>query len=699
MNKRVKKIFYFVLFILIIGVFTPEDAAAYVGPGAGFALISSFFTLFIAFFLAFLSVISWPVRMLYRIIMGKNGYKNSKVKKVVIVGLDGMDPGLAEKFMKEGKLPNFSKLSEMGVFHPLRTTFPSISPVAWSSFQTGVNPGKHNIFDFLSRDKKTYFPVLSSAFIGGVSRTIKLGSFEIPVGKPNIRLLRKSQTFWKILGERGIFSTIIRVPITFPPEKHNGLLLSGMCVPDLRGSQGMFTHFTTENKDNGNHTGGFEYVVKREGNKIRCELPGPPDPMKKDHPTLNLPFEVIFENGTTWLTINNSKIELKQGEYTDWVEVTFKSALGIKISGICRFLLTSTEPEFKLYVTPINLNPEKAALPISHPKNYAIYLAKYQGPYATLGLAEDSWALNERIIDEPAFLKQCYDIHDEREEMFINALDKLDKGLLVCVFDTTDRIQHTFLRFLDPEHPAIKGYNGEYKNVIEDLYVRMDALIGKVMEKIDDDTVLIVMSDHGFKQFKRGININTWLLQNGYLVLKDGKDGRGDWLSDVDWSKTRAYGLGLAGIYLNIKGREAQGIVSPGAEAKALKEEIIEKLSGLKDPKNGKTAINEVFDSAKVLKGPYTKNAMDLIVGYNIDYRASWDSVTGKIEKEVFSDNTKSWGADHCLDPRIVPGVFFSNKKVNEPDPGIEDIAPTVLDLFGVKIPGYVDGKAMEVKV
>ena len=270
--------------------------------------------------------------------------------------------------------------------------------------------------------------------------------------------------------------------------------------------------------------------------------------------------------------------------------------------------------------------------------------------------------------------------------------------MLVCVFDTTDRIQHTFLRFLDPEHPAIKGYNGKYKNVIEDLYVKMDDLIGRVIKKIDEDTVLMVVSDHGFKQFKRGININSWLLQNGYLKLKEGKGGRGEWLADVDWSKTKAYGLGLAGIYLNIKGRESQGIVAPGEEAKQLKAEIVEKLSGLRDPKNGETAIVEVFDTAKVLRGPYLDNAMDLVVGYNVGYRASWDSVTGKIEKEIFSDNTKSWGADHCLDPRLVPGIFFSNEKIGEKAPEIIDIAPTVLDLFGIKKPAYMDGKSLKYK-
>jgi len=637
----------FSLFLLLMFfVFFQGTAFAYVGPGAGFALLTSFFTLFIAFFLAILSVLSWPVRTLYRILVGKNAHKNSLVDRVVIVGLDGLDPKLAEKYMAQGKMPNFSKLKESGTFNPLQTTYPSISPVAWSSFLTGVNPGKHNIFDFLSRDKRTYLPVLSSAHIGGTKRSLKIGKFIIPIGKPIIRLLRKSHPFWNVLGKQGVFSTILRVPITFPPEKFNGLLLSGMCVPDLKGTQGSFVFYTTADGKDSKHTGGERIQIQRQENKINAFLSGPPNPVIKDHKELKIPFTITFEENKILLQINNHKIELKEAQYSDWIELTFKTGLGIKVSGICRFLVTKTNPDFELYVTPININPEKAALPVSFPNNYATYLSKYQGSFATLGLAEDTWALNERVIDEKAFLKQCYDHHEERETMFFNALDKTEKGLCVCVFDTTDRIQHMFLRFLDPEHPAIIGYNGEYKNVIEDLYKKMDDLVGRVMKKIDDKTVLMVMSDHGFKQFKRGLNLNTWLHQNGYLFLRE-------------------------------------------------EQELIEKLTGLKDEEKKLTAINEVFDSSKVYSGPYQNNALDLIVGYNEGYRASWNSVTGKIDKTVFSDNTKSWGGDHCLDPRLVPGVFFSNNEINSEKPGIIDIAPTVLKLFGIKAPGYIDGVSL----
>ncbi len=686
--------------LLLFFVFPAQDQAfAYIGPGAGFAVLSSFLMIFVAFLLAIINLVSWPLRYFWRLLRGKNAYKKARVKRVVILGLDGLDHQLTEQFMAEGKLPNFQKLRNEGRFAPLATTFPSISPVAWSSFQTGTNPGKHNIFDFLTPEWKTYLPRLSSAQIGNVSRYLSIGKYRIPLGKPSLKLLRRSVPFWNILSERGIFTNIIRVPITFPPQKNKGLLLSAMCVPDLRGTQGSFTHFTSKDEVS-NHTGGTHLVAKKKHDLFLGSLPGPPNPMVKDHPTITLPF-VISPDGKSaeaTLQIDGEKIPLHIGQYSEWVPLTFKTGTGVKISGICKFLLKRIEPELDLYVTPINIDPEKPALPISYPAVYAPYLAKKLGRFATLGLAEDTWALNERVIDEGQFLRQTWDIHVERERMFFDALHNLDKGLLTIVFDSTDRIQHTFIRYLHPDHPANRGRDiFQHQNAIEHLYQECDALIGKVLAKIDANTVLIVMSDHGFKPFKRGINLNRWLLDNGYLTLKEGGKG-GEWFEGLDWSRTKAYALGLAGIFLNKKGREGKGIVASD-QVSALKREITAKLQKLHDPVRNEMAINAVYDSASVMHGPYLANAPDLIVGYKPGYRASWASVTGTVMEDVFTDNTKAWSGDHCMDPKTVPGIFFCNKKVADNELSIMDIAPTVLDLFGVAVPPHVDGKVLKMDV
>ncbi|MFQ5772572.1 MAG: nucleotide pyrophosphatase, partial [bacterium] len=194
---------------------------------------------------------------------------------------------------------------------------------------------------------------------------------------------------------------------------------------------------------------------------------------------------------------------------------------------------------------------------------------------------------------------------------------------------------------------------------------------------------------------KRGLNVNAWLKANGFLKLKEGVHESGEYFQGVDWDKTKAYAFGLAGIYINLKGREKKGIVEPGEEQKKLKEELIARLSGLKDPQTGNVAITEMFDSQKIYKGPYVDNGPDLITGYNVGYRISWHGATGVVNDQIFEDNVKAWSGDHCIDPRLVPGVIFSNKTITAANPALIDIAPTVLDLFGISKPSYMQGNTI----
>jgi predicted AlkP superfamily phosphohydrolase/phosphomutase len=348
-----------------------------------------------------------------------------------------------------------------------------------------------------------------------------------------------------------------------------------------------------------------------------------------------------------------------------------------------------------MYVTPLNLDPEKPALPISHPFYYSVYLGKLLGPFVTLGEANETWALNEGALDEKQFLELTYAFHDEWEKMFFNALAKMKRGMVAAVFETTDAISHMFWRYLDPGHPALKkGPAALGPEVIEDLFVRMDGFIGRVRKAMGPKEALFIMSDHGFKPFRRGVNLNTWLKDNGYLALEEGAAEGGEWFKGVDWSRTKAYALGLGGVYLNQKGREAKGIVPP-ADTAALRREIKARLLGLKDAETGATAINLAYDKDDIYAGPYKGNAPDLIIGYNIGYRASWEAVTGKVGTRVFEDNAKCWSGDHCVDPAVVPGVLFSSLKLANPEPSIMDIAPTVLELFGQDRPAHMDGRSL----
>ena len=672
--------------LALLGLAGP--AAAYVGPGAGFALLSSFLVILTTIVLAFLSLLIWPFRALYRLIRRRRRLR-PKIDRFIVVGLDGQDPRITDRLMAEGRLPNFRRLAEEGSYKRLETTYPSISPVAWSSFATGTSPAKHNIFDFLDRDLKTYLPKISSAKIGSVDRFLKLGKLRIPLRKPELRLLRRSKPFWSILGEHDIWSTVLRVPITFPPDEFYGAELSAMAAPDLLGTQGTFLLFTSRPSEGEFKEGGVRVPVEVEGDRVVAELEGPPNMFREGEPPLTTPLVALLDR---------EKVrEVAPMELTDWVPLTFKAAPGVKVRGIARMMVIEMEEHFSLYVAPLSIDPEKPAMPISHPKYYSTYLAKRIGPYSTLGLAEDTWALNEEVIDDATFLEMAYDIDRERQEMFFEALKRLKKGSLVCVFDGTDRIQHMFWRYTEEGHPAARGKEPapEHANAIEELYEHNDRLVGRVMDELGEGDLLMVCSDHGFASFRRGINLNAWLHREGYLHLKEGADGTSEWLQDVDWSRTRAYALGLAGMFLNIAGREEQGIVERGGEAEALRAEIIEKLSGLEDEEAGEVGINEVFDTAELYRGPYLRNAPDFLIGYNDGYRTSWDCATGVVATPVFEDNVKAWSGDHCVDPRLVPGVLFCNREIEAESPAIVDIAPTALELFDLEPPKHMDGEPL----
>ncbi len=620
---------------------------AYVGPGAGFAFFGSFLTLVLSVLAAIASLLLWPFRMVRMAIRRRRGMRAARVKKLIFLGLDGLDPELTETWMGQGKLPNLARLREQGSYQRLRTTCPALSPVAWSTFATGVNPAKHNIFDFLNRDLRTYAPELSSAKVRPARRVLRIGKWEIPLERPSVEMRRKSEPFWKILDRHGIASTILRVPVTFPPDDFGGRLLSAMSTPDLRGSQGTFSLFTS-----------------REG-----ALEGP------EHTE-----PISFHVRGNLLEIQGETYPLTLGEYTPWIRLKFSS-----VAGIVRFLLV--KEDFSLYATPVQIDPENPALPISQPAYYATYLAKLLGSFATLGLAEDTWALNDGAIDEDAFLKQAAFIQKEREAMFFSALDHLRAGVLACVFDTSDRVQHMFFRYFDPALAA-----NRHAGVIETMYRDMDRLVGDAMAHVDRDTAFFVLSDHGFCSFRRGVNLNSWLLRNGYLALLDDREESGEYFDGIDWSRTRAYTFGLGGLYLNLRGREAQGVVDP-QDAGALKTELIAKLSGLLD--EHQIAIRTVYAASDIYRGPYIDAAPDMIVGYARGYRTSWDAALGKVTACVFEDNAKAWSGDHCVDPTLVPGVLFSNLKLDAQDPGIEDMAPTALSLFGIEAPLWMEGKTV----
>jgi predicted AlkP superfamily phosphohydrolase/phosphomutase len=583
---------------------------AYFGPGAGFALLGSLFSLLLAALAGIASAIFWPFRMAWSLVARP---RRARFKKAIFLGLDGLDPVITEKLMAEGKLPNFARLRDKGSYRRLRTTFPALSPIVWSTFATGVNPAKHNVFDFGS-----------------------------PLSRATAQMRRVSEPFWNILGRHSVTSTILRVPVPFPIEAFNGRTLSGLSTPDLLGTQGTYSRFSAS-----------------EG-----ALAGPEG--------TSVPFRV--RDGR--LDIQGKTYPLMKGAYTPWIRLRFGS-----VSGIVRFLPVRGGKEFDLYATPVQIDPENPAFPISHPPYYASYLAKLLGTFSTLGRAEDTSALNEGAIGRDDFLEQVKLIRQEREAMFFSALERTRRGVVACVFDTADCVQHMF--------------HGQ-PDVIEPLYCDMDRIVGKMLAHLDEDdadTAVFVLSDHGFCAFRRGVNLNSWLLREGYLTLNAGLAASGahlatlgDNLEGIDWAKTRAYAFGLAGVYLNLVDEE---------QAPALIDELVRKLTGLRDEETDEIAIRAVYRATDIYRGPYLNAAPDLIIGYAAGYRTSWDAARGRVASAVFEDNREAWCGDHCVDPPLVPGVLFSNLAMTADDPGIEDLAPTALSLFGVPVPAWMEGRPL----
>lgn len=674
---------------------------AYVGPGAGFAFVGSLFSLLAAFVAGAAALLVFPFRLAWRALRGAQGYRRAKIRKLIFLGLDGLEPELVDKYLAEGKLPHLAKLRDQGRYSRLRTTFPPLSPVAWATFATGSNPGKHNLFDFLNRNLRSYLPELSSSRVHQPHRVLRIGRWRLPLSRPTVEMRRKSRPFWSLLGDNLVSSTILRVPITFPPEPFDGRLLSAMCTPDLLGTQGSFQLFTTATGKTEFEEAGNCYALEADGESLVGEVRGPSNTIREEAGQLRIPFRLRIDRttGTGTLAIEGERHDLSVDSYTPWIRLTFRAGMGIKVTGIAQFRLAAVDPDVQLYLSPIAIDPEKPALPISHPPFYAPYLAKLLGDFSTLGLAEDTWALNERVIDEDAFLEQASQLCAEREAMFDSALKNTRKGVVACVFDTPDRVQHMFFRYLDPAHPAHAANGnsiGKYKDAIEKLYVEMDRIVGKTMRHIDQETVLFVLSDHGFKSFRRGVNLNAWLEREGYLAVKEGARDEG-YLRDVDWSRTRAYSFGLTGIYLNVKGRESEGIV-PRSEADRLSEEIAAKITGLADEARGQVAVRRGYAKRSVYHGPYVEAAPDVVVGYSPGYRSSWGVALGRVAGPIIEDNTKAWSGDHCVDPPSIPGVLFCNRDFATEAPGIEDLAPTAMRLFGYAPPSHMDGSDLQVR-
>ncbi|MBI4831788.1 MAG: alkaline phosphatase family protein, partial [Candidatus Lindowbacteria bacterium] len=480
-------------------------------------------------------------------------------RRVIVLGIDGMDPIILDRLMKDGKMPNFSDLAQRGSYTRLGTSIPPQSPVAWSDFITGMDPGGHSIFDFIHREPGAYLPYLSTSQTVAPKRSLSLTDWVIPLSSGSTDLLRKGSAFWQILEARGIPTTIIKIPANFPPAESSGRSLAGMGTPDLRGTYGTFSYYTDnpEKFEDEDVSGGEIYRVDVRDNVVRSKLIGPANTFRKDQRKISVDFEVYVDpvNPVAKVVVQGNEILLNVGEWSEWVHVKFTAVPFLQsVSGICRFYLKEVRPTFALYVTPINIDPLDPALSISTPENYSAELAEEVGCFYTQGMPADTKAFSVDALGVNDYLSQARNVLSESRAMYDHVFDNFDSGLLFFYFSSLDQNSHMCWFLIDPKHPLYDAKLAkEHGHCLDDLYIEMDNVLGKALRKVDANTTIIVMSDHGFAPFYRSFGLNTWLKDNGYITLTD--DSEGELFSNVDWQNTRAYGLGLNGLYINQRGR------------------------------------------------------------------------------------------------------------------------------------------------
>ena len=602
---------------------------------------------------------------------GQDLWKSAKGghARTVVLGFDGMDPRLTEQWMAEGKLPNFKRLAERGSFQHLPTTNPAQSPVAWASFATGSNPGGHGLFDFLGRNTTTYGPEYAIARTEP-GRHWDVFGLHIPITNGRIVNRRVGEPFWVSAEKSGLHASVLRVPVTFPPDDISRML-SGMGVPDLLGTQGTFTIYTVRNLEGENAR---VLKVAPVNGRVETSFEGPAHPLKQASKPLAVPLSIeTIGPSQVRVELDGTEVSLSVGEWSDWVPLRFSVAWVVGIRAMVRLHLVSAFPDLRLYVSPINIDPRDPVQQISSPPEYAEELADRIGLYHTLGMPEETWSLNEEMISDSAYLDMVRTILAEREAMLFDTLDLNDSDLIVAVFVQPDRVSHMFYRGLDQKHPLYKLTSPQARGAIEWIYREADRILGKTMSQLEPEDRLIVLSDHGFNSFRRSVHLNRWLVENGYMALKSGEPVSESLFTNVNWTRTSAYAIGLNGIYLNLANRERLGIVG-GGRADALKNELIEKLKGFVDPESGARVVNDVWSADEIYDGSESKDAPDLVVGYGEGYRASWQTALGGVPGVLVQDNDRNWSGDHCVDPALVPGVLFTSFALDTQVSSIRDL-------------------------
>jgi predicted AlkP superfamily phosphohydrolase/phosphomutase len=640
---------------------------------------------------------------------------------VFVLGVDGMDPVILRRMMDEGKMPNFARLAREGSFERLGTSTPPQSPVAWSTFVTGLDPGGHGIFDFVHRDPKTYTPISSATPPPGPpGKALDLFGYYLPISGTALLNTRGGIPFWDRLRDAGVDVEVYRMPGNYPPTPSHAKVLSGMGTVDMRGGYGVYTWFTDQPVPGRRELKGDVQLVSVQDDDldgvpdtVHATLKGPPDlfhlppgktPEDNDYLTAPVTMRLDPQADVALVEVGGARAVLKQGEWSDWMDVRFDALpAGLKpFTGMVRFYAKELRPHFQVYASPVNISPAKPAQEISTPSGFAPELAGFLGPFYTQGMPEETNALKDRMFDDDDYASQVALVQKDEETMIDLALGRFARGHMTFVYLSDIDLQcHMLWRHKDPKYPDAPPHPARedaaarvHGDDIEGYYRHVDAMLGRAQARLPEGTLLIAMSDHGFQPFTREVHLDAWLRDHGWLVMKDGKRTGKIATGDVDWTRTRAYGIGFNSIYLNLRGREANGIVAP-ADADATVAEIAEQLLAFTDPANGKRIVRRVFRGKDAFHGPRVAEAPDLVVGYDVGYGASDQTTLGEVTAEVIADNTSRWSGNHLMDPEVVPGVILTNRQIKGDGYNLVDVTATILAWYGLPPSEGMSGRSI----
>lgn len=629
-----------------------------------------------------------------------------KSGRVIILGFDGVEPTIVETMMAAGELPNMKKLSEQGTFKSLRSAIPPQSPSAWSSFSTCKTTGNHGVFDFLKRNPRTYIP--DKGF--GKAVHAKLAA-DGSVTKPAyFESYRKGDAFWVVADRQGLACKVLSVPFAFPADDmSHGLMRCGLGVTDLRGTDSSFYSFsdtyTKETLEKG-FSGGIPIPLKFENDVAKVKMPGARNPLVASSTDpggyVEVELEFTVDRAAHALTIKTpmETFELNEGQWSKWLEWTFEVTPKFTVRAISRYYLVEAGEHVKLYMACLQFHPKAPYIRFSTPEAYSGELMDRYGLYKTIGWTYDTHALRQDALTDDAFLEDVMETTAWKARLFLDELGRGQFDLLIGAWTAPDRVSHMFWRFRDPKHPLYTAEGAaKYGRAVESTYLKMDEIVGETMARIGTDDLLMVLSDHGFKSYRKGLNVNTWLIRNGYLAVEGQSDAANasnskQFLFGYDWSKSKAYSLGLGSIFLNLRGREGRGIVDP-EDADALIAEIKSKLLEVADPDTGDKVFTAIY-TREDFPGIAEADAPDLQLGYADGYQSSKATVSGSAPPELFDINNDKWSGEHAAsDVHTTPGIFFSNKPITRQDPAIIDLGVTALEFLGADVPDDFEGQSL----